>query len=217
MAAIRGRRPSRATPAHTSRCQGTQSPSPSRCQPPSPTSSYMSAISYAPAAENWTMAVLCQVLSSSSFIVPSRSTKPDLLALYASLQSGELSSSSPPCTAGNKASQGRSIPNSQPEQITTPSGTGLRLQQKAFGKPRPRQYQPHPPPRATEHQLVTHPGEEPDFVSTSRSLSVSTPPLAAPPHTRLVRACLRKWCKTRRLPFHLSSLPFPPLTELSQA
>ncbi len=190
-AATRGRRPSRVAPAHTSRRRGTPSPSSSRRQPPSPASSYTSVVSYAPAAENWTIAGLHQALTSSGVIIPSRSTKPDLLALYDSLQSGEPSNSSPPSKAVTKASQGRGVPYARPEQITTPSGTGLRLLSRtrrpsaSLGRtPDAAATSPHPPPRATEHELVTHPGEELAFASTSRRVRASTPPLAAKSHPK---------------------------------
>ncbi len=150
-AATRGRRPSHIAPAHTSRRRGTPSPSPPRRQPPSPASSFTLAVSYVPAAENWTIAGLRQVLTSSGVTIPSRSTKPDLLALYASLQSGELPNSSP---FKAKASQGRSVPYARPKQTTTPSRTSSRPHQKTFRKPGPdpgcRSHQP--PPTVPSHR-----------------------------------------------------------------
>ncbi|XP_016114063.1 translation initiation factor IF-2-like [Sinocyclocheilus grahami] len=125
-AATRGRRPSRAAIAHTSRHRGTPSPAPSRRQPPSPASSYASALSPAPAAEKWTVAELRQALVSSGVSVPRRSAKADLLALYTSLQTGAPPSFTPPSKAADKASQGRSVPYSRPELTTTPSKTGFR-------------------------------------------------------------------------------------------
>ncbi|KAF4115253.1 hypothetical protein G5714_002742 [Onychostoma macrolepis] len=124
------------------------------------------------------MAGLRQMFTSSGVIIPSRSTKPDLLPPYAPLQSGEPSSSSSLSKAANKASQGHSIPYSRPEKITTPSGTGLRALGRSR-RPSPSlghapdgaATSPHPPPRATKRQLVTHPGEEPAFASTSRRVS----------------------------------------------
>ncbi len=183
-AATRGRRPSSVAPAHISRRRGTPSPS-----PPRRASSFTSAISYVPAAENWTIAGLRQVLTSSSVTIPSRSTKPDLLALYASLQSGELPNSSPPFKA--KASQGRSVPYARPKQTTTPS----RISSRPLGRirrpsaspgqtPDATAISPHPPSRATEHELATHSGEEPAFAPTSRRARASTPPLAAKSHPK---------------------------------
>ncbi len=190
-AATRGRRPSLVAPAHTSRRRGTPSPSPPRRQPPSPASSFTSAVSYVPAAENWTIAGLRQVLTSSGVTIPSRSTKPDLLALYASLQSGELPNSSPSFKAVPKASQGRSVPYARPKQTTTPS----RMSSRPLGRirrpsaspgqtPDAAAISPHPPSRATEHELATHSGEEPAFASTSRRARASTPPLAAKSHPK---------------------------------
>ncbi len=243
-AATRGRRPSRIASAHTSRRRGTPSPSSSRHHPPSPASSYTSAVSYAPAAEKWTIAGLRQVLTSSGVIIPRRSTKPDLLALYASLQSGEPSNSSPPSKAVTKASQGRGVPYARPEQTTTPSGTGFRplgrtrRPSASLGRtPDAAATSPHPPPRAIELEL-THPGEVPAFASTSHRIRASTPPLVAKSHpkprphptlnpspihgqrphlTRIARACPYNRCKPRRPPFPLSSPPLSPLTELTQA
>ncbi len=177
-AATRGRRPSRIAPTHTSRRRGT----------PSPASSFTSAVSYIPAAENWTIAGLRQVLTSSGVTIPSRSTKPDLLALYASLQSGELPNSSP---FKAKASQGRSIPYARPKQTTTPS----RMSSRPLGRirrpsaspgqtPDAAAISPHPPSRAIEHELATHSDEEPAFASTSRRARASTPPLAAKSHPK---------------------------------
>ncbi len=190
-AATRGRRPSRVAPAHTSRHRGTPLPSPPRRQPPSPASSFTSAVSYVPAAENWTIAGLRQVLTSSGVTIPSRSTKPDLLALYASLQSGELPNSSPPFKAVPKASQGRSVPYARPKQTTTSSRISsrplgrIRRPSASLGQtPDAAAISPHAPSRATEHELATHSGKEPAFASTSRRARASTPPLAAKNHPK---------------------------------
>ncbi len=168
------------------------SPSPPRRQPPSPASSFTSAVSYVPAAENWTIAGLRQVLTSSGVTIPSRSTKPDLLALYASLRSGELPNSSPPFKAVPKASQGRSVPYARPKQTTTPSRMSsrplghIRRPSASPGQtPDAAAISPHPPSRTTEHKLATHSGEEPAFASTSRRARASTPPLATKSHPNL--------------------------------
>ncbi len=211
-AATRGRRPSRVAPAHTSRRRGTPSPSSSRHQPPSPASSYTSAVSYAAAAENWTIAGLRQVLTSSGVIIPRRSTKPDLLALYASLQSREPSNSSPPSKAVTKASQGRGVPYARPQTNHHSLGDGppaARPYQKAFSKPGShpgcRSHQPpptfsshrarasnpsrrraglrlHKPPCQSKHTSVS--GEEPPKApAPPLSQSLPYPWPAAPPHT----------------------------------
>ncbi|KAL0168334.1 hypothetical protein M9458_036556, partial [Cirrhinus mrigala] len=119
-AASRGRRPSRAAAAHATRRRITPSPPPSRHPPSSPASSYASALSSAPAKGKWTVARLRQALASSGIIIPCRSTKADLLNLYASLQAGENPNSTPPSRASGRACTGRSTPYSRPEQTTTP-------------------------------------------------------------------------------------------------
>ncbi|XP_016410176.1 uncharacterized protein DKFZp434B061-like [Sinocyclocheilus rhinocerous] len=171
-AATRGRRPSCAAVAHTSRHRGMPSPSPSRRQPPSPASSYASALSSAPAAEKWTVTGLRQALISAGANVPRRSVKADLLALYTSLQTGAPPSSTPPSKAADKASQGRSIPYSRPELTTTPSKMGFRplgCSKKPSASPgrAPDAASPRPPPPSTERQL----DEMPAPVSTSRRVS----------------------------------------------
>ncbi|KAL0148072.1 hypothetical protein M9458_056612 [Cirrhinus mrigala] len=119
-AASRGRRPSRATATHTSRRRITPSPPPSKRQPSSPASSYASALSSAPAKGKWTVAGLRQALASSGVIIPCRSTKSDLLDLYASLQAGENPNFTLPFRASGRACTGRSAPYSRPEQTTPP-------------------------------------------------------------------------------------------------
>ncbi len=114
VAAIRARRPSRTTAANASKRRSPRSPSPPRQQPPSPASSYASVFSHAPSAENWTVAELRQVLTSAGVIIPRRSSKSDLLALYNSLQSGELQNSSPPLKSATTASKSRKSPYSRP-------------------------------------------------------------------------------------------------------
>ncbi|RXN31048.1 translation initiation factor IF-2-like protein [Labeo rohita] len=111
-ATSRGRRPSRAATAHTPRCRTTPSPPPSRRQASSPASSYASALSSAPAKGKWTVAGLRKVLVSSGIVIPRRSTKADLLDLYASLQAGEKPNSTPPSRASGRARTGRSAPYS---------------------------------------------------------------------------------------------------------
>ncbi len=111
VAAIRARRPSRTTAANASKRRSPPSPSPPRQQPPSPASSYASVFSHAPSAGNWTVAELRQVLTSAGVIIPRRSSKSDLLALYNSLQSGELQNSSPPLKSASKS---RKSPYSRP-------------------------------------------------------------------------------------------------------
>ncbi len=151
MAATRGCRPFRTAAANT--C--SQSPSPSRRQPPFLASSYTSVLSYARSAENWTVAGLRQVLISATFIIPRRSTKPDLLALYASLQSGKSANSSPPPKSAEKSEQG-------PQHALLTARTNLHSledrppaiepQQKPLGKPGPRPGCPQPPPSSTHHR-----------------------------------------------------------------
>ncbi len=64
--------------------------------------------------KNWTVAELRQVLTSAGVIIPRRSSKSDLLALYNSLQSGELQNSSPPLKSATTASKSRKSPYSRP-------------------------------------------------------------------------------------------------------
>ncbi len=108
VAAIRDRQPSRTTAANVSKRRSPPSPSPPRQQPPSPASSH------APSAENWTVAEIRQFLTSAGVTIPRRSSKPDLLALYNSLQSGELQNSSPPLKSATTASKSRKSPYSRP-------------------------------------------------------------------------------------------------------
>ncbi len=185
-AAIRGRRPSRTTAANASKRRSPPSPSPPRQQLPSPASSYTSVFSHAPSAENWTVAGLRQVLTSAGVIIPRRSSKADLLALYNSLQSGELQNSSPPLKSATTAS-----PYSRPGPIFTPSRTGLRPPNRSgrpsdsLGRaPDAAALSPHLPRASTERQLATQPSEEPAFASTSRLTRTSTPPSAAYSYTQ---------------------------------
>ncbi len=143
-AATRGRRPSRTAAANTSKRRSSPSPSPPRHQPPSPASSYASVLSYAPSAENWTVAGLRQVLTSAGVIIPRRSSKSDLLVLYTSLQSGEPPNSSPSPKTATTASKGRKSPYSRPGPIFTPSRTYLR----------PGCRSPQPPP-SPSHQRAS--------------------------------------------------------------
>ncbi|RXN22878.1 melanocortin receptor 4-like protein [Labeo rohita] len=171
-AASRGRRPSRATAAHTSRRRIT--PSPSRHQPPSPASSYAS--------------TLTSVTASSGVIILCRSTKVDLLDLYASFQTN----STPPSRALDKASTGRNAPYSWFEQIT----------QKTVCEPGPNApnataASTRPPPRSSEWQFTAHTGGKPAIASTSRGGSASSPPPVASSCSQL-------------LPHHsLNPLPYP--------
>ncbi len=190
-AAIRGRRPSCTTAANASKCRSPPSPSPPRQQPPSPASSYTSVFSHAPSAENWTVAGLRQVLTSAGVIIPRRSSKADLLALYNSLQSGELQNSSPPLKSATTASKSRKSPYSRPGPIFTPSRTGLRPPKRSgrpsasLGRaPDAAALSPHLPRASTERQLATQPSEEPAFTSTSRLTRTSTPPSAANSYTQ---------------------------------
>ncbi len=190
-AAIRGRRPSRTTAANASKRRSPPSPSPPRQQPPSPASSYTSVFSHAPSAENWTVAGLRQVLTSAGVIIPRRSSKADLLALYNSLQSGELQNSSPPLKSATTASKSRKSPYSRPGPIFTPSRTGLRPPNRSgrpsasLGRaPDDAALSPHLPRASTERQLATQPSEEPAFASTSRLTRTSTPPSAAYSYTQ---------------------------------
>ncbi len=190
-AAIRGRRPSRTTAANASKRRSPPSPSPPRQRPPSPASSYASVFSHAPSAENWTVAGLRQVLTSAGVTIPRRSSKPDLLALYNSLQSGELPNSSPPLKSATTASKSRKSPYSRPGPIFTPSRTGLRPPNRSSRPsasldraPDAAALSPHLPRAFTERQLATQPSEEPAFASTSRLTRTSTPPSAANSYTQ---------------------------------
>ncbi len=157
VAAIQGRRPSRTTAANASKRRSPPSPSPPRQQPPSPASSYASVFSHAPSAENWTVAELRQVLTSAGVIIPRRSSKSDLLALYNSLQSGELLNSSPPLKSATTASKSRKSPYSRPGPIFTPSRTGLRPPNRSsrpsasLGRA-PGYRSPQPPPSSSFHR-----------------------------------------------------------------
>ncbi|KAI2647906.1 Pro-Pol polyprotein [Labeo rohita] len=160
-AASRGRRPSRDAAARTSRRRTTPSPPPSRRPPPSPASSYASALSSAPAKAKWTVVGLRQALASSGVIIPRRSTKADLLTLYASLQVGENPGSAPPYA--------------RPEQTTTPPRTASRPSGRSEG---PSASRGHPPKAAVASHCLL-----PDHPSGSSLLmpaeSRSSPPQAA--------------------------------------
>ncbi len=91
-----------------------------RRQPTSSAFSYTSDLSYAPAAENWTVAGLRQVLISADVIIPRRSTRPDLLALYTSLQSREPPNSSPPPNQQIKRARAAACPTHGPNQSSLP-------------------------------------------------------------------------------------------------
>ncbi|XP_016089771.1 predicted GPI-anchored protein 58 [Sinocyclocheilus grahami] len=127
-AAPRGRRPSRIAASHTFRRRDSPSPSPSRRQPPSPTSSYASVLSSAPATEKWTVPKLRQALSNAGILAPHRMNKAELQALYASLQAGApLPIDTPPSKAKDKTNRGRGAPYSRPDPTTTPPRTSFRL------------------------------------------------------------------------------------------
>ncbi|RXN02543.1 translation initiation factor IF-2-like protein [Labeo rohita] len=120
-------------------------------------------------------------LASSGVIIPRRSTKADLLDLYASLQAGENLNSTPPSRASGRACTGRSAPYSRPEQTTTPPRT----------EPLPSSYiiraASHcPPPTSSERELAAHAGGEPVFASTSRHSGVSPPPPAEKSRSQLL-------------------------------
>ncbi len=185
VAAIRGRQPSRTTAANASKRRSPPSPSPPRQQPPSPASSH------APSAENWTVAEIRQVLTSAGVIIPRRSSKSDLLALYNSLQSGEFLNSSPPLESATTASKSRKSPYSRLGPIFTPSRTGLRPPNRSsrpsasLGRaPDTAALSPHLPRASTERQLATQPSEVSAFASTSRLTRTSTPPSAAYSYTQ---------------------------------
>ncbi|KAI2646861.1 Pro-Pol polyprotein [Labeo rohita] len=191
-AASRGRRPSRATAARTSR-RTTPSPPPSKRQPSSPASSYASALSSAPAKGKWTVAGLRQALTSSGVIIPRRSTKADLLNLYASLQAEENPGSTPPSRASGRAGTGRSAPYSRPEQTATPprtasrpSGRNDRPSASLGHAPKAAVASHRPPPRSSERELAAYAGGEPVFASTSRRCGASPPPPAENSRSQLL-------------------------------
>ncbi|KAL0150468.1 hypothetical protein M9458_054285 [Cirrhinus mrigala] len=185
-AASRGRRPSRDAAARTSGRRTTPSPPPSRRPPPSPASSYASALSSAPAKAKWTVVGLRQALASSGVIIPRRSTKADLLTLYASLQAEENPGSAPPSRASGGARTSRCAPYARPEQSTTPPKTASRPSGRSEGPSASRGHAPKaavashcPPSRPSERELAAHTGGEPVFASTSRNSGASPPPPAA--------------------------------------
>ncbi|KAI2650052.1 Stress response protein ish1 [Labeo rohita] len=171
-ATSRGRRPSRAATAHTPRRRTTPSPPPSRRQASSPASSYASALSSAPAKGKWTVAGLRKALVSSGIVIPRRSTKADLLDLYASLQAGEKPNSTPPSRASGRARTGRSAPYST-------SGCSKRPSASLGHAPNATVASHCPPSRSSEREIAAHAGGEPAIASTSRRGSASSPPPAA--------------------------------------
>ncbi|KAL0178801.1 hypothetical protein M9458_027695, partial [Cirrhinus mrigala] len=192
-AASRGRRPSCATAARTSRRRTTPSPPPSKRQPSSPVSSYASALSSAPAKGKWTVAGLRQALVSSGVIIPRRSTKADLLNLYASLQAGENPISTSPSRASGRACTSRSTPYSRPEQTTTPtrmasrpSGRSDRPSASLGHAPKAAVASHRPPPRSSERELAAHAGGQPVFASTSCHSGASPPPQAEKSRSQLL-------------------------------
>ncbi len=141
--------------------------------------------------KNWTVAEIRQVLTSAGVIIPRRSSKSDLLALYNSLQSGEFLNSSPPLESATTASKSRKSPYSRPGPIFTPSRTGLRPPNRSsrpsasLGRaPDTAALSPHLPRASTERQLATQPSKESAFASTSRLTRTSTPPSAAYSYTQ---------------------------------
>ncbi len=141
--------------------------------------------------QNWTVAEIRQVLTSAGVIIPRRSSKSDLLALYNSLQSGEFLNSSPPLESATTASKSRKSPYSRPGPIFTPSRTGLRPPNRSsrpsasLGRaPDTAALSPHLPRASTERQLATQPSEVSAFASTSRLTRTSTPPSAAYSYTQ---------------------------------
>ncbi|KAL0152549.1 hypothetical protein M9458_052272, partial [Cirrhinus mrigala] len=174
-ATSRGHRPSRAAAAHTPRRRITPSPPPSRRQASSPASSYTSALSSAPAKGKWTVAGLRQALASAGISLPRRSTKADLLDLYASLQAGENPNSSPPSRASGRACTGHSAPYPQPGQTITPprtasqpSGRNRRPSASLGHAPNVAVASLRPPSRSSQRELAAHAGGEPAIASTSR-------------------------------------------------
>ncbi|KAL0150992.1 hypothetical protein M9458_053719 [Cirrhinus mrigala] len=208
-AASRGRRPSRDAAARTSRRRTTPSPPPSRRPPPSPASSYASALSSAPAKAKWTVVGLRQALASSGVIIPRRSTKADLLTLYASLQAEENPGSAPPSRASGGARTSRCAPYARPEQSTTPPKTASRPSGRSEGPSASRGHAPKaavashcPPSRPSERELAAHTGGEPVFASTSRNSGASPPPPAA-----ISRSQLLPRCSPNPLPFPWPAAP----------
>ncbi|RXN30268.1 proline-rich 36-like protein [Labeo rohita] len=221
VAASRGCRPSRDAAARTSRRRTTPSPPPSRRPPPSPASSYASALSSAPAKAKWTVVGLRQALASSGVIIPRRSTKVDLLALYASLQAGENPGSAPPSRASGGACTSRCAPYARPEQTTTPPRTASRPSGRSEGPSASRGHAPKaavtsncPPSRPSERELAALAGGEPVFASTSRNSGASPPPPAEQSRSQLLPRC-----PPNPLPFPWPAAPLssysisiPPLT-----
>ncbi len=232
VAAIRGRQPSRTTAANASKRRSPPSPSPPRQQPPSPASSH------APSAENWTVAEIRQVLTSAGVIIPRRSSKSDLLALYNSLQSGEFLNSSPPLESATTASKSRKSPYSRPGPIFTPSRTGHRTAaagpRPAWAAPRipqpsaptflelppsassqlsPAKCQPSPPQAASPEQARLRQRH-----TATRSLGPTNPSPTHGPQLRHSRPALLHQRKPRR-PFTPPFTPPPlsPSTKLFQA
>ncbi len=188
-AASRGRRPSRTAAAHTSRRRGSPSPSPARCQQPSPASSYASALSSAPAAEKWTVAGLRQALSNAGINAPRRASKADLKVLYASLQAGAPPPIYTPSKAKDKASRGRSAPYSRPDQSTTPSRMSLRSSGRSRRPSASLGRAPDPVTagsRSLERQPAAPPVDAPARASTSRHGSASTAPPVARPYPQFL-------------------------------
>ncbi len=120
--------------------------------PPSPASSYASVFSHAPSAENWTVAELRQVLTSAGVIIPRRSSKSDLLALYNSLQSGNFKI--PPLHSNQRPQRARAAnhPTRGPGPTFTPSRTGPQRQALGQLRPRPGCRSPQPPPSSSFHR-----------------------------------------------------------------
>ncbi len=235
VAAIRARRPSRTTAANASKRRSPPSPSPPRQQPPSPASSYASVFSHAPSAENWTVAELRQVLTSAGVIIPRRSSKSDLLALYNSLQSGELQNSSPPLKSATTASKSRNHPTRGPAQSSLPQGpasghrtaaagprpawaapripqpsapTFLKLPPSASSQLSPAKSQPSPPQAASPEQAHLRQRH-----TATRSLGPTNPSPTHGPQLRHSRPALLHQRKPRR-PF---TPPLSPSTKLFQA
>ncbi|KAI2650910.1 Glycerol-3-phosphate dehydrogenase [Labeo rohita] len=136
-----------------------------------------------PAAPPATVQAAVQA-TSSGIIIPRRSTKADLLNLYASLQAGENPNSTPPSRASSRACMGRSAPYSQPEQTTTftrsafrPSGCSKRPSASLGHAPNAAVASHHPPPRSSERELAAHAGGELAIAFTSRHSSAPFPSL----------------------------------------
>ncbi len=173
VAAIRGRQPSRTTAANVSKRRSPPSPSPPRQQPPSPASSH------APSAENWTVAEIRQVLTSAGVIIPRRSSKSDLLALYNSLQSGEFLNSSLHSNHRPQQARAANHPTRGPAQSSLPQGPASGHRTAAAG-PRPAWAAPRIPQPSAPTFLELPP-------SASSQLSPAkcqpSPPQAASPRT----------------------------------